>query len=266
MVALADTSGTIEERFGYDPYGQSRVLEGDFSNDPDGLSDYARDYRFTSREFESETGLHYFRARYYHDGLGRFIGRDPLSYIDGGSLYAGYFVPDGVDPSGTIGGAQQPPTTPCTTDQDPIIPAPDLPTFEPPIPIENPFDPLGFNNGFGSGPTNPTVPDVFPGFLEPSPNTDPQFLPPDPSGLPDWIDPTPHQEPTQIPGSPGMWYYEARPGLGPPPPPPPLPTRPINDGLTPQEWLRRRNREERDDIIQPFYDWLRSTGGVLVCR
>ncbi len=48
------------------------------------------------------TGLMYFRARYYSAELGRFIGRDPLGYVDGMSLYRGYFVPGGVDPSGEI--------------------------------------------------------------------------------------------------------------------------------------------------------------------
>jgi len=44
--------------------------------------------------------LYYFRARYYDAQLGRFVGRDPLGYVDGMSLYQGYFVPGGVDPFG----------------------------------------------------------------------------------------------------------------------------------------------------------------------
>jgi len=74
ITALADTSGSIVERFQYDPYGKSTTLDPDFTPDADNTSDYAWEYRFTSREFDPETGLHYFRARYYHDGLGRFIG------------------------------------------------------------------------------------------------------------------------------------------------------------------------------------------------
>ena len=42
----------------------------------------------------------YFRARYYDPATGEFISRDPLGYVDGMSLYRGYFVPGGVDPSG----------------------------------------------------------------------------------------------------------------------------------------------------------------------
>ena len=32
---------------------------------------------------------------------GEFISRDPLEYVDGMSLYRGYFVPGAMDPSGT---------------------------------------------------------------------------------------------------------------------------------------------------------------------
>lgn len=49
---------------------------------------------------ETETGDYFFRARYYDSELGRFLGRDPLRYVDGWSLYRAYFVPDGVDPFG----------------------------------------------------------------------------------------------------------------------------------------------------------------------
>ncbi len=91
--ALVSSTGTVVERFRYTPYGRSTVLDANFTADADGISDYDWEYRFTSREYDSETALHYFRARFYHDGLGRFVGRDPLEFVDGGNLYAGYFVP-----------------------------------------------------------------------------------------------------------------------------------------------------------------------------
>ena len=42
----------------------------------------------------------YFRARYYDTNTGEFLSRDPLEYVDGMSLYRGYFVPDSIDPYG----------------------------------------------------------------------------------------------------------------------------------------------------------------------
>jgi len=66
-------------------------------------------YGFTGRRFDGETGLWYFRARYFDSELGRFIGRDPLDagkpaggYHDGMSLYRGWFVPNELDPIGMV--------------------------------------------------------------------------------------------------------------------------------------------------------------------
>ncbi len=42
---------------------------------------------FHGRPVDPETGLIYFRNRYYHPELGRFISQDPLGYVDGPSLY-----------------------------------------------------------------------------------------------------------------------------------------------------------------------------------
>ncbi len=62
---------------------------------------FEQGYGFTGRYLDGETGLWYFRARYFDSGLGRFVSRDPLGYVDGDSLYASYFAALGVDPSGT---------------------------------------------------------------------------------------------------------------------------------------------------------------------
>ena len=42
----------------------------------------------------------YFRARFYDPTTGEFISQDPLEYVDGMSLYRGYFSVIGVDPFG----------------------------------------------------------------------------------------------------------------------------------------------------------------------
>ena len=59
-------------------------------------------YGYTSRTHDDASGLIYFRARLYDPTTGEFTSRDPLEYIDGTSLYRGYFVPSGLDPSGTL--------------------------------------------------------------------------------------------------------------------------------------------------------------------
>ena len=49
----------------------------------------------------------YFRARYYDTATGEFISHDPLEYVDGMSLYRGYFAPGGSDPYGNQETGQQ---------------------------------------------------------------------------------------------------------------------------------------------------------------
>src|SRR5207244_3543545 len=52
---------------------------GSFSSNP---------FQFTGRENDS-TDLHYYRARYYHPGLQRFVVEDPLEFRGGSfNLYA----------------------------------------------------------------------------------------------------------------------------------------------------------------------------------
>jgi len=45
-------------------------------------------YLFTGRRFDAESGLYYFRNRYYSPLLGKFISPDPLDYVDGMNVYA----------------------------------------------------------------------------------------------------------------------------------------------------------------------------------
>jgi RHS repeat-associated protein len=57
---------------------------------------------FQGQPYDPETGLYYFRNRYYDPELGRFLTADPLGYVDGPSLYAfaGNDPVNGRDPLG----------------------------------------------------------------------------------------------------------------------------------------------------------------------
>ena len=72
VVDLVDGNGTVLNHFVYDSFGNRTAATG-------------ADFRFgyTGRELDSETGLYYYRARYYDPGLGRFISEDPIGFSAG---------------------------------------------------------------------------------------------------------------------------------------------------------------------------------------
>ena len=76
IVRTVSDLGAVEE-LSYDAFG--RPLQG--------VSDQAP-YAFQGREYDSESGLYYFRARYYHPRLGRFLSEDPIGFTGGVNLYA----------------------------------------------------------------------------------------------------------------------------------------------------------------------------------
>jgi RHS repeat-associated protein len=99
VAALTNQAGAVVERYRYSAYGNRTVLAADGVTTR-AASNYGQQVGFTGRYLDKETGLWYFRARYYSGSLGSFIGRDPLTYVDGMSLYGAYYVPNGLDPSG----------------------------------------------------------------------------------------------------------------------------------------------------------------------
>jgi RHS repeat-associated protein len=93
VVALSDNDGDIIERYSYDVFGE-----------PNRMSNIGNPYLFTAREYDSETGNYYYRARYYKPLIGRFLQTDPIGYNDGLNMYM--YVGDNpgnlVDPWGLV--------------------------------------------------------------------------------------------------------------------------------------------------------------------
>ena len=85
VVALSDENGDIVERYEYSAFGQTQILSPSY--EPRVTSDYSNPYMFTGRRLDDETGLYYYRARYYSPELGRFMQPDPVGYIGGINLY-----------------------------------------------------------------------------------------------------------------------------------------------------------------------------------
>ena len=103
VVALTDSAGSTAEQYTYNVYGA--VLIRDADGKPLPVSLLANPYFFTARRFDTETGLYYYRARYYDPYLGRFLQVDAIGYDDGMNLYA--YVGNSpvvlVDPLGLCG-------------------------------------------------------------------------------------------------------------------------------------------------------------------
>jgi RHS repeat-associated protein len=51
---------------------------------------FENSYTYTGREWDKETGLYYYRARYYDPMEGRFISKDPISFAGGDVNLYGY--------------------------------------------------------------------------------------------------------------------------------------------------------------------------------
>ena len=87
VTAITDAAGTVLERYGYDAFGGTRVMDASF-NDRSG-SDYHWETRFCGYRWDGETGLYQVRYRYLHSGLGRWLSRDPMGFrMDEMNLYA----------------------------------------------------------------------------------------------------------------------------------------------------------------------------------
>ena len=68
VTELTDSTGTVVRAYVYDAYGQIVTETGALENP----------YTFTGREFDEESGLYFYRARYYDPKAGRFLSEDKL--------------------------------------------------------------------------------------------------------------------------------------------------------------------------------------------
>ena len=82
----------MAESYTYDSFGNTTNSSVNVTNP----------FRFTGRDFDSETGLYYYRARYYAPPTGRFVSEDPIRFWGGINFYP--YVADSPvdfrDPSG----------------------------------------------------------------------------------------------------------------------------------------------------------------------
>lgn len=85
VTSLSNSSGALANTYTYDSFGNLTASTGTVTNP----------YRYTGRDFDVETGLYYYRARYYDPLSGRFISEDPIGFFGARNFY-GYVGNDPV--------------------------------------------------------------------------------------------------------------------------------------------------------------------------
>ena len=78
---IIDTTGTVVNRYRYAPFG---LLEDSLETAPKAVSNA---YRFTARDYDPETQLYFYRARYYDPSLARFVSEGPIGQNGGINQY-----------------------------------------------------------------------------------------------------------------------------------------------------------------------------------
>ncbi len=77
ITSLSNAAGSIANTYTYDSFGKLTNSTGSLVNP----------FRYTARESDTETGLYFYRARYYDPSLGRFLSADEVGNDDGMNLY-----------------------------------------------------------------------------------------------------------------------------------------------------------------------------------
>jgi RHS repeat-associated protein len=77
ITSLSSSAGALAQTYTYDTFGKTTNSSGSLTNF----------FRYTGREFDTETGLYYDRARYLDPTTGRFVNEDPLAFNAGLNFY-----------------------------------------------------------------------------------------------------------------------------------------------------------------------------------
>jgi RHS repeat-associated protein len=93
--ALTSSAGSVVKRYKYRTFGEIYSESGTL----------VQPYTFTAREKDSETGLYYYRARYYDPKAGRFISKDSIGFAGGDAnqyRYVNNNAVNSIDPLGLL--------------------------------------------------------------------------------------------------------------------------------------------------------------------
>jgi RHS repeat-associated protein len=103
IIAVTGQNGQVKMFFDYDSYGMIKPTEYDANGIAKSAVTFRNTYTYTGREWDKETGLYYYRARYYDPLEGRFISKDPIGFAGGDVNLYGYVSNNpvnAIDPTG----------------------------------------------------------------------------------------------------------------------------------------------------------------------
>ena len=93
VTSLTDPTGAVAATYTYDSFGFMTASTGTATNW----------FRYTARQFDSDTALYYYRARFYDPTTGRFLSEDPIGSKGSGTNFYRYVRNSPIyftDPSG----------------------------------------------------------------------------------------------------------------------------------------------------------------------
>jgi len=74
---VADSSGNKLQQYVYSAFGELLGIKDAYGADVSAAPPVRTSYSYTGREYDSESGMLYYRARYYMPEIGRFVQADP---------------------------------------------------------------------------------------------------------------------------------------------------------------------------------------------
>jgi len=97
VTSLTSAAGALAQTYTFDSFGKQTASSGSLTNP----------FQYTGREFDPETSLYYYRARYYDPSSSRFLTEDPIGFSGSFDFYlysddspVGLKDPTGLGPQG----------------------------------------------------------------------------------------------------------------------------------------------------------------------
>jgi len=87
VTSLTNSSGAAAQTYAFDSFGKLTASSGSLTNP----------FQYTAREFDTETNLDYYRARYYDPLTGRFLNEDSIRWFSGTINFYDYVHNDPQD-------------------------------------------------------------------------------------------------------------------------------------------------------------------------